>query len=331
MIRRLLALALATLVACLGLFGVASPADSQQPIAPRRIGVLTVGFLPESREAQAFLHGLQNAGYTEGRDVLLEWRSAEGDYSRVPSLVADLVQHKVDIIVVESTIAAQAAKRATLTIPIVMAIVADPVGSGLVTNLAHPGANLTGLSLMGVDLTAKRLELLKEAIPRLARVAVLWNPATPFHAKAVEDVQAAARALSINVTLVAVQGPADFGSALSAAKRAHAQALYVVEDPVLTLHRTNLLALTSKARLPTIYSWRRFPEEGGFISYGAELGDMFYRSAQGVDRILKRAKPGDLPIEQPTKFELVVDLKTAKTLGITIPESILLRADEVIR
>jgi putative ABC transport system substrate-binding protein len=212
-----------------------------------------------------------------------------------------------------------------------MAIVADPVESGLVTNLAHPGGNLTGLSLMGVDLSAKRLELLKEAIPRLARVAVLWNPATPFHAKAVEDIQAASRALSIYVTLVAAQRPADFGSALSAAKRAHAQALYVVEDPVFTLHRTKLLNLTSKARLPTIYSWRRFPDEGGFISYGADLGDMFYRSAQDVDRILKGAKPGDLPIEQPTKFELVVNLRTAKALGVTIPESILLRADEVIR
>ena len=192
--RRSLALGFA-LLACIAQWLCADATHAQQRAVPRHIGVLMVGFLPQSGEAQALPQGLRDAGYTEGRDVGLEWRSAEGDYSRVPSLVTDLVQHKVDIIVVESTLAAQAAKRATSTIPIVMAIVADPVGSGLVTNLAHPGENLTGLSLMGVDLSAKRLELLKEAIPRLARVAVLWNPATPFHAKAVEDIQAAARAL----------------------------------------------------------------------------------------------------------------------------------------
>ena len=328
--RRSLALGFA-LLACIAQWLCADATHAQQGAVPRHIGVLMVGFLPQSREAQALPQGLRDAGYTEGRDVVFEWRSAEGYYSRVPSLVTDLVQHKVDIIVVESTIAAQAAKRATSTIPIVMAIVADPVGSGLVTNLAHPGGNLTGLSLMGVDLSAKRLELLKEAIPRLARVAVLWNPATPFHAKAVEDIQAAARALSIDVTLVAAQGPADFGSALSAAKRAHAQALYVVEDPVFTLHRKKLLDLTSKARLPTIYHWRRFADEGGLMSYGVDLSDMFRLSAQYVGRILKGAKPGDLPIQQPTKFELVINLKTAQALGLTIPESILLQADEVIR
>ncbi len=319
------------LAACLAIFCVGDAVRAQQPAEPRRIGVLTVGFLPQSGEAQRLLRGLQDAGYVEGRDVVLEWRSAEGDYSRVQSLAADLVQRKVDVIVVESTIAAQAVKHATVSIPIVMAIVADPVGSGLVTSLAHPGGNLTGLSLMGVDLSAKRLQLLKEAIPRLARVAVLWNPATPFHGKSVRDIKTAARALSINVTLVAAQRPADFGPALSAAKQAHAQALYVVEDPVFTLHRKRLLDITAKARLPSIYSVRDFPDDGGFISYGADLGDMFRRSAQYVDRILKGAKPGDLPIQQPTRFELVINLKTAQALGLAIPESILLQADEVIR
>jgi putative tryptophan/tyrosine transport system substrate-binding protein len=175
------------------------------------------------------------------------------------------------------------------------------------------------------------LQLLKEAFPRLAHVAVLWNPATPFHAKAVQDVKAAARELSIDLVLVAAKGPGDFGTALATAKRAHAQALYVVEDPVFTLHRKKLLDMTSKARLPTIYSTRRFPEEGGFVSYGADLSDMFHLSAHHVDRIFKVARPGDLPIEQPTKFELVVNLKTAKVLGVTFPESILARADEIIR
>jgi len=194
-----------------------------------------------------------------------------------------------------------------------------------------PRTATSGLSLMGVDLSAKRLQLLKDAIPRLARVAVLWNPATPFHGEAVRDIKTAAHALSINVTLVAAEKPADFGPALSAAKQAHAQALYVVEDPVFTLHRRRLLDITAKARLPSIYSLRDFPDEGGFISYGADLGDMFRRSAQYVDRILKGAKPSDLPIQQPTRFELVINLKTAQALGVAIPESILLSADEVIR
>ena len=293
--------------------------------------MLTVAFPPQSGEAQALREGLRDAGYAEGRDVVLEWRPAEGDYSRVPSLAADLVEHKVDIIVLESTVAAQAVKRATSSIPVVMAIVADPVGSGLVTSLAHPGGNLTGFSLMGVDLSAKRLQLLKEAIPRLTRVAVLWNPGTPFHAKAAKDIESAARTLSISVTLVAAQRPADFRGALSAAKQGRAQALYVMEDPVFILHRKKLIEVTARARLPSIYSDRDFPTEGGFISYGADLRDMFRRSVQYVDRILKGANPSDLPIEQPTKFELVVNLKTAKALGLTIPESILLRADEVIK
>ncbi len=319
------------LLSCIALWLCVAAAQAQQAAPLRHIGVLLVGFLPQSHDAQALLQGLRDAGYTEGRDVELDWRSAEGDYSRVQSLIADLVQRKVDILVVESTIAAQAAKHATSNIPIVMAIVADPVGSGLVTNLAHPGSNLTGLSLMGVDLSAKRLQLLKEAFPKLTRVAVLWNPATPFHAKAVHDVKGAARELSIDLVLVAAKGPGDFATALSTAKQARAQALYVVEDPVFTLHRKRLLDMTSKSRLPTIYSWRRFPDEGGFLSYGADLSDMFRLSAQYVDRIFKGAKPGDLPIEQPTKFELVVNLKTARAIGVTIPESILARADEVIQ
>jgi len=321
--HRLLALALV----CLGTFGF----PGVVPAEPRHIGVLTVAFPPESSEAQALRQGLRDAGYTEGRDIVLEWRAAEGDYSRVPPLAADLVQQKVDVIVLESTVAAQAVKHATSTIPVVLAIVADPVGSGLVSSLAHPGGNLTGFSLMGVDLSAKRLQLLSEAIPRLTRVAVLWNPGTPFHSKAAKDVESAARTLSISVTLVAAQRPTDFRGAVSAAKQAHAQALYVMEDPVFILYRKKLLDVTARAKLPSIYSDRNFPDQGGFISYGADLRDMFRRSAQYVDRILKGAKPAELPIEQPTQFELVVNLKTAKALGITIPESILLRADEVIR
>ena len=186
---------------------------------------------------------------------------------------------------------------------------------------------------MGVDLAAKRLQLLKEAIPRLTQVAVLWNPDTPYHAEVIEDLKIAAPALSIKLKLVAVRRPEDFSSAFLTVKHAQAQALYVVEDPIYAFrtNRESLVALASKGRLPTVYGLRQFADEGGFIAYGADIGDMFRRSAQYVDRILRGARPGDLPIEQPTKFELVVNLKTAKILGITIPESILLRADEVIR
>jgi len=303
----------------------------QQAESPRRIGVLLVIFSPESKEAQAFRQGLRHAGYAEGRDVVIEWRSANGDYARIPELAADLVQRKVDVIVVVSTVAAQAAKRATSTIPIVMAIVGDPVGSGLVTSLAHPGGNVTGLSTMMADLSAKRLQLLKEAIPRVARVAVLWNPATPWHTKVVEDLKAVAPSLSIELSFVAAQAPEQLGPAFSAVRRARAQALYVIEDPFFFTHRMTLAKLASKARLPAIYGTRVFAEKGGLMSYGVNYADQWRRSAMYVDKILKGAKPADLPIEQPTKFEFVVNLKTAKALKLSIPQSILVRADEVIR
>ena len=288
-------------------------------------------FSPESKEAQAFRQGLRDAGYVEGRDLVIEWRSANGDYARVPQLAADLVQRKVDVIVVDTTVAAQAVKRATSTIPIVMALVADPVGSGLVASLAHPGGNVTGLSVMTSELSPKRLQMLKEAIPRVARVAVLWNPDTPFHTKAIEELKAAAPSLSIELNFVSARTPEEIGPAFSAVSRAHAQALYVLGAPLFKTHRTTLLKLASKVRLPTIYTERDFPEEGGLMSYGPNLADVYRRAAGYVDKILKGAKPGDLPIEQPTRFELVVNLKTARTLGLTIPESILVRADEVIK
>ena len=305
-------------------------AYAQQP-APRRIGILLVGPSLESKEAQAFRQGLRTAGYAEGRDVVIEWRSASGDYDKVAGLAADLVQNKVDVMVVDGTVGTRAAKRATSNIPIVMVLVGDPVGSGLVANLAHPGGNVTGLSLMIPDLTAKQLQLLKEAIPRLTRVSVLWNPDTPRYAKVVEDLKAVAPSLSIELSFVAVRTPNEIGPAFSAVSRAHAQALYVIGDPLFFVHRTTLFKLASKARLPTMYGLRQYVDAGGLISYGANYEDLFRRSAAYVDKILKGAKPGDLPIEQPTKFEFAVNLKTAKALGLTIPESVLLQADEVIR
>lgn len=322
---------LAALVVSFGVFWFPCVSDAQQAGSPRRIGVLTMSFSPESNEAQEFRLGLRDAGYTEGRDLVIEWRYAIGDYARVPELASDLVQSKVDVIVVESTVAARALKHAAPTIPIVMAIIADPVGSGLVTNLAHPGGSITGLSLMTADLTTKRLQLLKDTIPRLIRVAVLFNPDTPLHTKVIGDLRAVAPSLSIEIKFVSARSPEELGPAFLAASRAHAQALYTIDDPFFYTHRRTLLELASKARLPAIYVHRVWADEGGLMSYGANFGDLFRRSAWYVDKIVKGAKPGDLPIQQPTDFDLVVNLKTAKALGLAIPESIMLRADEVIR
>jgi putative ABC transport system substrate-binding protein len=288
-------------------------------------------FSQESKEVHAFRQGLRDAGYVEGRDVVIDWRSSGGDYSLVPGLVADLVQRKVDVIVVDTTIATRVAKRATSTIPIVMATIADPVGTGLVASLAHPGGNVTGLSMMTTDLSAKRLQLLKEMIPRLARVAVLWNPDTPYHPKAIEEIKAVAQSLSIKLSFAGARTPKDYSAAFSAIGRAHAQALYIIIDPPFFNHRATLLALASKARLPVIYGEKNFVEAGALMSYGPDFGNMFRRSAEYVDSILKGAKPADLPVGQPTEYEFAINLKTAKALDIMIPESILLRADEVIR
>ena len=329
--RRALVSSVAALAASSAIAVVPYAARAQQPAPPRHIGVLLAVFSPESKEAQAFRQGLRDAGYEEGRDVVIQWRSLRGNYAQAPALAADLVQRKVDVIVVESTPAAQAVKRATSTIPIVLAVVADPVGSGLVANLARPGGNVTGLSGTGVELSPKRLQLLKETIPHLTRVAVLRNPTNPWHTTAVEHLKAVAPSLGIELSVVGARSPEEIGPALSAAKRAHAQALYVIGDGFFITHRAMLVKLASKDRLPAIYWARQFADAGGLMSYAPNFGKAWYRSAGYVDRILKGAKPGDLPIEQPTQFELVVNLKTAKALGITIPESILLRADEVIR
>ena len=329
--RRLLALALGILVVSLVPLGLSSAGDPQQPTSPRRIGVLLLGFSAESKEAQQLRQGLLDAGYAEGRDVVIEWRSAKGDFDLIPQLASDLVQRKVDVIVVDSTLATQALKRATSSIPIVMALVADPVGSSLVASLAHPGGNVTGLSLMHSELHVKRLQLLKEIIPRLTRVAVLWNPGTPWHPKVNEDLRAAAPSLSMELKFVSARTLEEIGPALSAASRAHSEALYIIPDGFFLTCRTELLKLALLARLPSIWGESVAAEAGGLMSYGANYGDQFRRSAGYVDRILKGARPGDLPIEQPMRFDLVVNLKTAKALGITIPESILLRADEVIR
>jgi putative ABC transport system substrate-binding protein len=319
-------------IAALGGMVAAWPlaAGAQQATHPRRIGVLLVGLSPESKQAKHFRLGLRDAGYSEGRDVLIEWRSANGDYDKVPALIADLVQSKVDVIVQDSTVGTEVTKRATSTIPIVMALVLDPVGSGLVKSLAYPGANVTGLSMMATELYPKRLQLLKEINPQLVRAAVLWNPDHPFHAKAADELKAIAPSLSIELTFVGVRTPEQFNSAFSDVNRANVQALYVVEDPIFFAHRMALLSLASAVRLPTIHELARWPEASALMSYGPDLNDLFRRAAYYVARILKGAKPADLPVEQPTKFELVINLKTAKMLGLEIPPTLLALTDEVI-
>jgi len=331
MTRRAFTFALGALAACLGLGGLPSAADAQPRASPWRIGVLLVLLSPAGREAQAFRQGLRDAGYVEGRDVLIEWRSANGDYAQLSRLAADLVERKVDVIVADTTQATQAAQRATSTIPIVMAIVADPVGARVVASLSRPGGNVTGLSIMLAELSAKRLQLLKEAMPSLSRVVVLWNPPTAYHAKAVEDLKAAAPSLAIELSLVSARTPEEIGPAFEAVTRARAQALYVIDCPPFFTHRATLLGLAAKARLPVISGERPYTDEGALISYGPSYEDQLRRAAGYVDKLLKGGKPSGLPIEQPTQFTLVVNLKTARLLGITISESIMLRADEVIR
>ncbi len=297
----------------------------------RRIGVLLVGLSPESKAVQHFRLGLREAGYVEGRDLSVEWRLAKGDYKLLPKLVADLIQNKVEAIVVDSTVATEVAKRSTSTIPIVMALVLDPVGSGLVNSLARPGGNVTGLSMMtSVSLNLKRLQLLKEVVPKLTRAAVISNPDHPLHVRSVEELKTIAPSLSIELTFVDVRVPEQFDPAFLNISQSQAQALYVIDDPFFWAQRKILLNLASTANLPTIHDLRRWPEEGALMSYGPDLHDLFRRAASYVDRILKGAKPADLPVEQPTKFELLINLKTANGLGIDVPMHLQQVADEVI-
>ena len=319
-------------ITLIGSASVALPlaTHAQQAQSPRHIGVLLVGLSPDSKEVRHFRLGLRDAGYSEGRDVVIEWRSANGDYDRVPELVADLVRSKIDVMVMDSTIGTEVAKRATSTIPIVMALVIDPVGSGLVDSLAQPGGNVTGVSMMTMDIHPRRLQLLKELIPQLTRVGVFWNPDHPTHAKALKELRAVAPSLSIEPSFVAVQRPEQFDPAFSDVTQANVQALYVIDDPIFFAHRTILFKLASAAQLPTSCDGRRFAEAGALMCYGPDHYELFRRSATYVDRILRGTKPADLPVEQPTKFELVLNLKTAKALGLTIPDKFLALADDVI-
>jgi ABC-type uncharacterized transport system substrate-binding protein len=307
-------------------------AEGQQADKMARIGWLAVNLAAFPHVREAFFQGLRDLGYVEGRNVVIEYRSAEGKSERLPALAAELVALKVDVIVAPSTPEALAAKQATRTLPIVFAVAADPVASGLVSGLARPGGNVTGLSILAPELIGKRLEQLKQAVPGVSRVAVLWQPGA-LGKRTEEDMlkgaETTAGALGVRLQSVAVRSPADFDRAFSDMTRARAGALIVLPSPIFS-ERRRLVDLAARNRLPAVYTWREYVDAGGLMSYGPDLADMLRRAATYVDKILKGAKPGDLPIEQPTKFELVINLKTAKALGLTIPPSLLQRADQVI-
>jgi ABC-type uncharacterized transport system substrate-binding protein len=306
------------------------PVEAQQVALPR-IGFLLVGLSPESKAAQHFRRGLSDAGYIEGRNITIEWRYAQGDYGRISAFIDEFVRSNIDVMVMDSTVGTAAAKRATSTIPIVMALVLDPVGSGLIQSLARPGGNVTGLSMMTtIELTSKRLQLLKAVIPKLSHVAVMWNPDHPLHHREVDNLKARAPSLAIELSFVAVRGAEQFESTFLDISGTTVQALYVIDDPLFFAQRATLLALAAAAKLPTLHDLRRFPEEGALMSYGPDLYDLFRRSAGYVARILKGTKPADLPVEQPVRFELVMNLKTAKALGLDIPPTLLALADDVI-
>jgi putative ABC transport system substrate-binding protein len=307
-------------------------ADAQQAAKVPRIGFL--GNSTAALEANLvgpFREGLRDLGYVEGRNVLIEYRWAEGKYGRFPALIGELIAQKVDVIVTAGTPAALAVRKATTSIPLVMVAVGDPIGVGLVASLARPGGNSTGLTSISAELEGKRLELLREVIPKLSSIAVLWNPANAWAGGAEKEVQAAAQVLRMRVQSLQVRAPEEFDNAFAAIVRERPAALLVIADRLFLHNRARIVDFGAKHRLPGMYPYRELVEAGGLMSFGPSYAGMHRRAAHYVDKILKGAKPADLPVEQPTTFELVINLKTAKALGLTIPPSLRQRADEVIQ
>ncbi len=323
---------IALLTLAIGLLAAPLAADAQQPAKIRQIGLLSP-FSPAgaARWHQAFRQGLHDLGWVEGKNISIEYRYAEGRADRLPDLAADLVRLKVDIIVASIGTDALAAKNATRAIPIVMAAAGDPVAGGLVESLARPGGNITGLSQIAPEMAGKRLELLKEIVPQLSRVAVLWNPQGTTSPLTWKEMQLPARALGLQLHSLEVRSSSEFAKALEDATRARAGALAIAPDPLFAGDLKRMADLAAKSGLPAIFHLAEFVHSGGLVAYGPDRSDLFRRAASYVDKILKGAKPADLPVEQPTKFELVVNLKTAKALGLAIPRSVLLRADHVIQ
>jgi putative ABC transport system substrate-binding protein len=307
-------------------------AEAQPPKKVPRVGFLIGGSASAtSGRTEAFRQGLRELGYVEGKNIVNEYRYAEGKLDRLPALAAELVRLKVDVIVTAGPSPTRPAKEATSIIPIVMAFDNDPVGNGFVASLAHPGGNITGLSTLRPELSGKQVELLKEIIPRLARVVILGTSTSPGYAQHLREIELAAGALKVKLQYLDVLNPKDIETAFRAAGKGRADAVLVQSTPVLFSQRRQTTDLAVKNRLPAIYDTTEFLEDGGLMSYGANRSDLFRRAAVYVDKILKGAKPADLPVEQPTKFELVINLKTAKQIGLTIPPNVLARADRVIK
>jgi putative ABC transport system substrate-binding protein len=305
-------------------------AEAQQAAKIARIGFLAVNLATNPHLPEAFRQGLRDLGYVEGRNVVIEYRVAEGKLERLPALAVELVALKVDVIVAPTTLAALAARQATRTLP----IVSVAVTSELITSLARPGGNVTGLAFFSPELVGKCLEQLTLAVPGVSRVAALWQPGSQGE-RAEQDMlkqaEVAARALGVRLQIVEARGPVDLDRAFADMTKARAAALAVLPSNIFISERNRLVDLAAKNRLPAVYPWKEFVDAGGLMAYGPNVADLFRRAATYVDKILKGAKPGDLPVEQPTKFELVINLKTAKALGLTIPQSVLGRADEVVQ
>jgi putative ABC transport system substrate-binding protein len=310
---------------------VAALAQAQQPTKIPRIGFLAATPSGSSDRTETFRQGLRELGYVEGKNIIIEYRRAEGQFERLPDLAAELVHLKVDVIVASGAASTRRAKEATATIPIVMASDNDPVGSGFVASLGRPGGNITGLSQMAPDLAGKRLELLKEIVPRLSRLVVLGELNNPGNAQSLKETELAAVGFGVHLQVLDVRDPTDIENGFQAASKGHADAVLVLGGPVATSQRGHIAELAVKSRLPAIYPQSDYMDAGGLMFYGPSISDLFRRAATYVDKILKGAKPADLPVEQPTKFELIINLKAAKQIGLTIPPNVLARADKVIR
>jgi putative tryptophan/tyrosine transport system substrate-binding protein len=314
----------------LSLFMAPLTAKAQTPAHIPRIGI--IGGEPEDSPAwEAFREGLRDLGYVEGQNIAIAWRFTEGKLDRVAEAAAELVRLKMDIILTSGTPATRAAMQATTTIPIIMMSVGDPLRTGLVASLARPGGNVTGSTLLGPELSPKRLQLLQETLPTASRVAVLWNPTNPANVVHFEDLQAGARALGVTLHSVAVRSPTEFPSAFATLMRERPDALMITADALVHQHIRQILDFAAEHRLPVIAMTREFVLAGALMSYGASSRELYRRASVYLDKILKGAKPGDLPVQQPMTFELVLNLKTAEALGLTIPPLILFQADEVIR
>jgi putative tryptophan/tyrosine transport system substrate-binding protein len=320
------------LTLCATLFALYLPVQAQQPAKVPRIAYFSAGSASsQASRLEVFRQGLRDLGYAEEKEIVIEQRYADGKLDRVAALATELVRLKLDVIVTGGPAATRAAKEATATIPIVMGFDYDPVGSGIVASLARPGGNVTGLSSLAPEISGKQLELLKELLPRLSRVAILGNSTEPGIGQLRKEAELVAGAFKVNLQYLDVLAPKDIGTAFQAASKGRAEALLALSSFVIISERAQIADLAIKNRLPAIYPWPEFVEDGGLMTYGPSSNDLFRRAATYVDKILKGAKPADLPVEQPKKFEFIVNLKAAKQIGLTIPPNVLARADKVIR